>query len=244
MQISNPFLSKYILPFVDGESVLDVGSGIGYYGYLCKYAYYKTKNPRPFKRIDAVEASPDTVKNLFKSNIYDNIYAISSTMLPFEDNSYDTVLSIECLEHLYAEDLELAFKELYRVCNNVLIISTPPPLLCSNSGWCKDEIKNLKDSDQFIDYNKYIEHMYGLHKCAIDSDVFMSMKFQTFSDDNKHFANIEGETRVYVGKKEELDISQFRISKKTSKWQAPYINNYNYKDAVIQMMEDQIKLGE
>ncbi len=244
MQISNPFLNKYILPEIEGESVLDVGSGIGYYGYLCKYAFYKTKAEKPFSKIDAIEADPETVLQLKQMQIYNDIHQISAVKLPFEDNSYDTVLSIECLEHFYAEDLEIAFRELYRVCNKKLIISTPPPLLCSNPEWCKQEIEILKNNDIFINYQQYMTHMYGLHKCSIDSDMFMSMKFQAYYDDNKQLADVEGETRIYIGKKEDLDISNFQITKKTSKWELPFMENYNYKIMVIKMLEEQIKIGE
>ena len=36
--------------------------------------------------------------------------------LPFEDNSFETIISTDCLEHLSPEDVVIALREIHRVC--------------------------------------------------------------------------------------------------------------------------------
>lgn len=124
--ISNPYLSKYILEFIEGPSVCDVGCGAGLYGFLLKYAYARTKYNQPFTKIDGIDWDKKTVNELSKHNIYDNVYLINSKELPFEDSSYSTVLCLENVEHLYEDEIKNAFNELYRITKDVLVISSPP----------------------------------------------------------------------------------------------------------------------
>lgn len=45
--------------------------------------------------------------------------------LPFEDNSFETVMACEVLEHIPWEDLDKALSEIYRVCNRYVLITLP-----------------------------------------------------------------------------------------------------------------------
>ncbi len=246
MQISNPYLSKYILPLINGETVLDVGCGAGLYGYLLKYSWYRCGANKKFKQVDAVEFSEETVKELTKMHLYDNIFQTNAATLPLSDNSYDVVMSIECLEHLYKEDLETAIKELYRVSKDILIISTPPMGLCGNARWCIEEIDRIKKENKFITYDEYNEYINTLHKCCVDTDVFVKMGFQTFgsiNDKNELIVdNIEKETRIYLGRKEKIDIDKFYISHATNKKNIINIKDKNYQEEMIEALMEQAEI--
>ena len=51
----------------------------------------------------------------------------SITSLPLPDRSFDVVLAAEVLEHISAEDVSSAFKELSRVARDRVVISVPTP---------------------------------------------------------------------------------------------------------------------
>lgn len=42
--------------------------------------------------------------------------------LPFADNSFETIISTDCLEHLAPEDVVIALREIHRVCKRIFIL--------------------------------------------------------------------------------------------------------------------------
>lgn len=73
-------------------------------------------------------------------------FAGSILKLPFQDESFDTLISTDCLEHLAPEDVPLALREMSRVCrrNLFLRIATGPDrdghwhLTIEKRGWWED----------------------------------------------------------------------------------------------------------
>lgn len=98
---------------------------------MAKYATWKcldvwyNNQPNPFlinvDWIDLInDAKPKNYKNFFILN--------KDFSYPIKDNSYDSVLAGEVIEHVL--DLESFFKEIWRVLkkDGLLILSTPNPL--------------------------------------------------------------------------------------------------------------------
>lgn len=56
-------------------------------------------------------------------------FAGSILKLPFQDESFDTLISTDCLEHLAPEDVPLALREMRRVCRRNLFCALPPALI-------------------------------------------------------------------------------------------------------------------
>lgn len=113
MQISN----KYTLPYDvferhkkvgsmidDGETILDVGGAINHLSRFCKAEKIVTANLSGSEKSDVV---------------------IKKGKLPFENNSFDTVCSIDVLEHIPQEERKFFINDLLRVAKSKVILSFP-----------------------------------------------------------------------------------------------------------------------
>ena len=127
-------LNRYAMakPFCKGATVLDAACGEGYGSYLMKS--WGAKN------VEGIDISSDAIafaKNQFKSEgLQYSLHTVE--ILPFEDNYFDLVVSLETMEHL--ENPELFLKEIKRVVkpDGVVILSCPN----DNYYFEKDKIKN------------------------------------------------------------------------------------------------------
>ena len=103
---------EYIINSVYGKEVLDVGAGNGDLSKLLK--------ERGFN-VTSIEPHEHTRELAKRWNGVDELpYGIYET--PFPDNSFDTVILRECVEHLIFEN---AIKEIKRVCKKRVIIFEP-----------------------------------------------------------------------------------------------------------------------
>ena len=96
---------------VVGRKVLEVGCGRG---FLCQ----RLAEHHDVTAVDIVVT--DTLKSAGGSVRY---HECGAEALPFEDRSFDTVITTHTLEHV--RDLQAALTELRRVCRNRLIIVVP-----------------------------------------------------------------------------------------------------------------------
>ena len=90
-----------------GDSVLDVGCGKG-------FLLYEMKLLIPELKIRGIDVSEYAVLNC-KEELKDHIQVANATKLPFEDNSFDLIFSLNTLHNLHNYDLERALKEFQRV---------------------------------------------------------------------------------------------------------------------------------
>lgn len=92
-----------------GRSVLDVGCGDGrWVGTLLQYGF----------EIYGIDAAPRP----YGPAVSHHIFKADACHLPFKDQSFDTVLMINVLEHL---DDDAALREAYRICRKNVIFSVP-----------------------------------------------------------------------------------------------------------------------
>lgn len=94
--------------------ILECGSGDGLFlsslegrGYECK----------------GLDISSIAVEKANRKGVKTQVYDFGSNSLPYPDSSFDTVLALEVLEHLY--DPQHLLREMYRVTKDDIIISTP-----------------------------------------------------------------------------------------------------------------------
>lgn len=112
--------AKYaeILAFLDntsGQDCLDVGSETGAISYLLRSRGGNWKS---------TDHEPIIVKRI-RDLVGNNVYLMQEPRLPFEDNSFDTIVVVDILEHV--EDDNEFVNELYRTLrpHGTLILNTP-----------------------------------------------------------------------------------------------------------------------
>ncbi len=245
MQVSNPAMANHVLSLVDGDSVLDFGSGAGLYGFLLRFSHYRTQANKPFARIDAMDSSPQTVSGLKKMGFYDNVYQSDSLRLPFPDDSYDTVICLECIEHLYVEDVPLLISELVRVCKKNLILSTPPESLICNEKWCREELVRA-ESMSFMDFATFFDKLGETHKNCMGATRLIENGFKSFikTEDNKIFVEIIADTHIYVLDKANLKNHWIEPSVGVNKREFEIIEGKNYLEDYKTVINDQLSLGD
>ncbi len=112
MKIGESYRLKTMAKYAQGK-VLDIGYN---------------NQPNPFiQNADGLDMTVEA-----KPPHYQNFYLLPESLIyPMEDNSYDTVLAWEVIEHVL--NLEIFFQEIGRVLKKkwTLVISTPNPLFYS-----------------------------------------------------------------------------------------------------------------
>lgn len=90
-----------------GDTVLDVGCGKG-------YLLYDFTKVVPGVEVRGIDVSRYAIENA-KEEIKDRIQIGSATSLPFSEQSFDLVVSINVLHNLYNYELDVALREIERV---------------------------------------------------------------------------------------------------------------------------------
>jgi hypothetical protein len=131
---------------VNPRSILDVGIGMGQYGFLSRMNLENInlfningnqamqKNKKEWHvRIDGIEGYP-----IYITPVHDYCYnkimiGDALTLLPtLHDKSYELILAIDILEHFHKEDGVNFLSELKRISSNAILISTPKEFIHQN----------------------------------------------------------------------------------------------------------------
>ncbi|MDX1641085.1 MAG: methyltransferase domain-containing protein [Balneolaceae bacterium] len=99
---------KELMQGCDYKTCLEVGSGRG------SISSYFADNGFDCTLLDTSESILETARDIFEANGHEAEYVHGNALdMPFEDNSFDVVISIGLLEHF--EDIETPILEQYRV---------------------------------------------------------------------------------------------------------------------------------
>lgn len=106
---------------IKDKTILDVGCGYGW----CEVNFLE----RGARKIVGIEVSEEDLKTV-KSNLKDkrvSFKVAGATKLPFKDNSFDTVVSWEVIEHIPKNTEDIFFSEVQRVLKKggAFYLSTP-----------------------------------------------------------------------------------------------------------------------
>lgn len=99
--LHHKILSIYMKDLV-GKRVLDLGCGIGRFTEFLQYN-------------GAIVIGVDSCSDMLKTNTKCQTVCAPATQLPFEDGSFDVILSVWTLQFLDSNDLKLAIREMNRV---------------------------------------------------------------------------------------------------------------------------------
>ncbi|QJD79856.1 class I SAM-dependent methyltransferase [Spirosoma rhododendri] len=105
----------------DAIHVLDVGCNTGRGGQLLK-------QQRSHLRLCGIDLLEDRIRRV-PPGIYERLIADSATALPFDDNTFDTIVAGELVEHIPASELPGMLREFHRVLTpgGRVLLTTPNP---------------------------------------------------------------------------------------------------------------------
>ena len=123
---SDPFTEMRYLQFArlmrnNVEMVLDIGCNTGRGGQVLK-------NIKAGIHLDGLDCVEDRLRRL-PAELYERKLLGFSTSISCADNTYDAVVAGEFIEHLYPDDVEKTFCEIFRVLKlgGQLLLTTPNP---------------------------------------------------------------------------------------------------------------------
>ncbi len=147
----HPKVSLRYLPIVkriqdnnlDSKPVLEIGSGsLGITPYLGK-------------RITGLDVDFEGPQTDLLTKVYG-----SALKIPFEDNSFETVLIVDVLEHIVSDKRAKAIEEAVRIAKTLLIIAVPEGPESEKEDW---ELSKYYKSIYHKEFPFYKEHLlYGL----------------------------------------------------------------------------------
>lgn len=179
-------------------SVLDVGCGSG----KQMQRIIETIGLDKFSRRVGIDWSARAVNLLNDSDTYDTVVHTQSSRLPFADNEFDIVVSIENLEHLYSEQVIPAIEELKRVANAVVII-TPLPRDVINLEWLNAEITLAENDSDAIDNSEFLVLEACVHKSTVYPDSMRDAGFEVSNEVDHGY---------YFAMSENIDITKIKFA--------------------------------
>lgn len=122
MSSSWSYLDPLILPLIVGETVLDVGCGMGRWGVLIETNYWEARLPTA-PAVDGCDAFEPNVEHCRRRGAYRRVW--EQTMPARFDDVWDTVLAGELIEHIPRDQVPLTLDILEAAASKRVILSTP-----------------------------------------------------------------------------------------------------------------------
>ncbi|HEX8220872.1 MAG TPA: class I SAM-dependent methyltransferase [Chloroflexia bacterium] len=113
---------------INPRSVLDVGSGFGRWGFLCREmldVWEGRTYPESWQvRIDAIEAFPPNITPVY-DYVYDNVYKGDAAKIIDELGEYDLIIFGDVLEHFSKREGDILLKKAVRRAQKAVLIHIP-----------------------------------------------------------------------------------------------------------------------
>jgi len=112
--------TRFVLAMVpNGENIVDIGCGKGIYGFLLR------THEETARYMVGVDIERRHLLFCLKHKIYDDVILADATCLPFRKSSFQIVLACDVIEHIEKSKGKVFLKELERICNGRIILTTP-----------------------------------------------------------------------------------------------------------------------
>jgi ubiquinone/menaquinone biosynthesis C-methylase UbiE len=153
------------------HSILDIGCGSGHFVNTLINTF-----PGRFDRVIGLDSSEEALKHVEAEKVNGTI-----AELPFEDESFDLVTSLEVLEHLSQEDFKNGISELQRVSRKYVIITVP-----NNEDLERSNVTCLKCRCR---YNPYY-HVRSFNENTLQTllESFRLIKIQEIGPTEKYYS--------------------------------------------------------
>jgi hypothetical protein len=150
-----------------------------------------------------VDSSERAVSYASKYGAFDEVRHARAFKLPAADKEFETSLSIENIEHLWAEEVLEGMKELVRVASRQVLITTPWPWDVSNIGWLTQERDQALRDEIPLFAEEFGVLTGAIHKSTISPEQFAAAGFRCLTP-----GGITGPNGLYEGDPTKLDLDQ------------------------------------
>lgn len=204
-------LSLLVAPLLVGRTVADIGAGSGLQAAALR-AHFGSSEAYRLEGIDApklwaVEFSPKAVAALKRKAIYDKVLRASTANLPLPDGSVDTVLSLECLEHLPAAQVPQALAELRRVARRRVIITTPWPEEVTVPTWLGPEMLAAAADKVPLGLSEFRDLAGYVHRSSLDPRSMVAAGFRN----PLKLCSATASSAIYIGDPAALRLDRVRV---------------------------------
>ncbi len=221
---SSIHLNRYLTakPYVAGKNVLDISCGVGY--------GTKFISSWGAKSVIGADISVDTIEVAKKNFEGDGISFLvcNGEAMPFEDNSFDVLVSYETIEHV--PNPERFLSEIKRVVKDdgVVIISCPnDPFYKEGNPKFENEF-HLRDYTWF-DFKEISEKVLGEAKqwsFGFSVDGFINLNYESLNNPSDN-SNIEPLTMGHIFENQHIEEA-YKVSQTEpcSSWSASYYTGF------------------
>ena len=137
------------------------------------------------ERLVGVHFSPVAIGRLERFMVYNDLPLAEASVLPLEDKSVDTALSMENLEHLFPNEVGPALAELARIARRRVVITTPSPSRVINGLWLAGEILEAEADPVLLPYAEFLVLAGCVHKSSLSPWQMRLVGFDVFGPPEK-----------------------------------------------------------